>query len=104
MALDHPPALILLGSQVGVLRASMFLDQLRGMPRLGTVPVVAVVAAPGEGPPPGADASIERTLDVERFGSWFLALVDAASVASPVPAPGDEVVPHPSASPAARLP
>jgi len=104
MALDHPPALILLGSQLGALRAPMFLDQLRAMPRLGAVPVVAVVPAPGEGPPPGADASIERTLDVERFASQFLALVDAAAVATPVPAPGDEVVPRPSASLPARLP
>jgi len=74
------------------------------MPRLGAVPVVAVVPAPGEGSPPGADASIERTLDVERFASQFLALVDAATVATPVPAPGDEVVPRPSASLPARLP
>jgi CheY-like chemotaxis protein len=78
MALDVPPALILLGSQLGALRAPMFLDQLRAMPRLGAVPVVAVVPTAGESAPPGADASIERTLDVERFGAQFLALVDAA--------------------------
>ncbi len=104
MALDHPPALILLGSQLGALRAPMFLEQLRGMPRLGVVPVVAVVPAPGEAPPPGADASIERTLDVERLGSQFFALVEGVADATPVPAPDDEVVPRPSASLAARLP
>jgi CheY-like chemotaxis protein len=124
MALDHPPALILLGSQLGALRPALFLDQLRGMPRLGAVPVVAVVHAPGDGPPPGADAVIERTLDVERLGSQFLALVDGVPAALPPPAEltgdlgvpvieacagvvatsRDESVPGSSAAQAARLP
>jgi CheY-like chemotaxis protein len=102
MALDHPPALILLGSKLGALRPALFLDQLRGMPRLGAVPVVAIVPTPADAPPPGADASIERTLDVEHFGGEFLALVAGDVETSAVVTPGGELVSGPSAAQASR--
>lgn len=77
MAMEHTPGLIILGSQLGALRVPTFLDRLRELPRLGAVPVVATVPAPGHAAPAGADATIARTLDPEVFRSQFRALLHA---------------------------
>lgn len=71
MAMEQPPALVIVGPELGAVRLSMFLEKLRKLKGLATVPVVATVDD-GSGPPAaGIDAVIDRTLVAATFLQQF---------------------------------
>jgi CheY-like chemotaxis protein len=75
MAMDTTPGVILLGPQIGPLRAPLFLEKLRAMPRLASVPVIAAMPGRSGSRPAGVDGTIDRTFVAETFRRQFDDLV-----------------------------
>lgn len=65
--LERPPDLVLMGENLGVLPAQVFVDTLRSLPQLAQVPVVGMVT-PGRPEMTGrVDATITRTIERDRL-------------------------------------
>lgn len=69
--LDHQPALVIVGQDLGAVATPLLLRKLRSLPELSAVRVVAVVT--GEAPPrvDDADAVIQRTFVTDSFREAF---------------------------------
>ncbi len=78
--LASPPAVVLLGLQLGAVPPAMFLRKLRSLPHLALVPVVVAGTRSASVPLAYADAVIPRTLVAEAFRAQFEALVAGRSV------------------------
>jgi len=73
--LDEPPALVIVGQDLGAIDTTMLRRKLRSLPELSVVRVIAAVADEAAGAVADADAVIHRTFDSERFRDLFAGLV-----------------------------
>lgn len=77
--LEAPPAAVLLGQNLGVVNAPMFLRKVRSLPSLAGVPVIVAGSREAAALVPDADAFIARTFVAEAFKAQFDRLVTGAT-------------------------
>lgn len=73
--LEAPPAAVLLGQNLGVVNAPMFVRKMRSLPSLANVPVIVAGSREAVAAVPDADAFIARTFVPETFKAQFARLL-----------------------------